>query len=66
MDYKKDETRVRWDGGVLCSASHRGPWGGSAPVNSEREKIGNAAYPKLGCSNGVVDEVREVVAELWA
>jgi hypothetical protein len=40
--------------------------GGSDPVNSERGKIGNAAYPKLGCSNGVVNEVREVVAELWA
>jgi hypothetical protein len=40
--------------------------GGGASVNSELGKIGNVAYPKLGCSNGVVDEVREVVAELWA
>jgi hypothetical protein len=40
--------------------------GGSAPVNSERGKVRNAAYPKLGCSNGVVDEVHGVVAELWA
>jgi hypothetical protein len=40
--------------------------GGSAPVNSERGKIGNVAYPELGCSNGVVDEVHEVVVELWA
>jgi hypothetical protein len=39
--------------------------GGGAPVNSERGKVGNAAYPDLDCSNGVVDEVREVVAELW-
>jgi hypothetical protein len=40
--------------------------GGGAPVNSEHGKIGNAAYPELGCSKGVVDEVCEVVAELWA
>jgi hypothetical protein len=35
-------------------------------MNSERGKIGNAAYPKRGCPNGVVDKVHEVVAELWA
>jgi hypothetical protein len=40
--------------------------GGDAPVNSERRKISNVAHPELGCSNGVVDEVCEVVAELWA
>jgi hypothetical protein len=40
--------------------------GGDAPVNSGRGKISNAAYPELGCSNGVVDEVREVVVELSA
>jgi hypothetical protein len=40
--------------------------GGSAPVKSERGEVGNATYPELGCSNGVVDEVREVVVELWA
>jgi hypothetical protein len=40
--------------------------GGGDPVNSERGKISNAAYPKLGSSNGVVNEVLEVVAELWA
>jgi hypothetical protein len=39
--------------------------GGGAPVNSERGKASNAAYPELGCSNWVVDEVCEVVAELW-
>jgi hypothetical protein len=38
--------------------------GGGAPVNSERGKVSNAAYPELGCSNGVADEVCEVVAEL--
>jgi hypothetical protein len=35
-------------------------------VNSERGKVSNAAYPELDCFNGVVDEVHEVVAELWA
>jgi hypothetical protein len=40
--------------------------GGGAPVKSERGKVGNATYPELGCSNGVVDEVHEVVVELWA
>jgi hypothetical protein len=40
--------------------------GGGDLVNSEQGKIGNAAYPKLGCSNGVVNEVHEVVVELWA
>jgi hypothetical protein len=40
--------------------------GGGAPVTFERGEVGNAAYPELGCSNGVVDEVCEVVAELWA
>jgi hypothetical protein len=39
--------------------------GGGAPVKSEWGEAGNVAYPKLGCSNGVVDEVCEVVAELW-
>jgi hypothetical protein len=39
---------------------------GGAPVNSERGKAGNAPLPWLGCSKGGVDEVREVVAELWA
>jgi hypothetical protein len=40
--------------------------GGGASVNSERGKISNATYPELSCSNGVVDEVHEVMAELWA
>jgi hypothetical protein len=40
--------------------------GGGAPMNSERGKIGNAAYPELGGSGGVVNKVHEVVAELWA
>jgi hypothetical protein len=48
---------------VLAMEDHEG---GGAPVNSEQGKIGNAAYPELGCSDGVVNEVREVVAELWA
>jgi hypothetical protein len=48
---------------VLATEDHGG---GSASVNSEWGKIGNAAYPELGGSKGVVDEVREVVAELWA
>jgi hypothetical protein len=39
--------------------------GGSALVKSKRDKASNVAYPELGCSNGVVDEVRGVVAELW-
>jgi hypothetical protein len=38
--------------------------GSGALVKSERGEVSNAAYPELGCSNGVVDEVREVVAEL--
>jgi hypothetical protein len=48
---------------VLATEDHEG---GGAPVNSERGKIGNAAYPELGCSDRLVDKVREVVAELWA
>jgi hypothetical protein len=47
---------------MLAMEDHEGV---SAPVNSEQGKVGNAAYPELGCSNGVVDEVCEVVAELW-
>jgi hypothetical protein len=43
---------------MLCSE-------GDAPVKSERGEVGNAAYPELDCSNGMVDEAREVVAELW-
>jgi hypothetical protein len=39
--------------------------GGIALVKSKRGEAGNAAYPKLGCSNGVVNEVHEVVVELW-
>jgi hypothetical protein len=46
---------------VLATEDHGG---GGAPVNSERGKVSNAAYPELGCSNGVADEVCEVVAEL--
>jgi hypothetical protein len=38
--------------------------GGGALVKSEWGEAGNAVYPKLVCSNGVVNEVREVVAEL--
>jgi hypothetical protein len=34
-------------------------------MKSERGGAGNAAYPELGCFNGVVDEVRCSVAELW-
>jgi hypothetical protein len=40
--------------------------GGGASVNTERGNAGNATYPELGCSNVVVDEVCEVMAELWA
>jgi hypothetical protein len=40
--------------------------GGGALVKSEQGEVGNAAYPELSCSSGVVDEVCEVVAELWA
>jgi hypothetical protein len=39
--------------------------GGGAPMKSEWGEASNAAYLELICSNGVVDEVREVVAELW-
>jgi hypothetical protein len=39
--------------------------GSGATVKSKRGKASNAAYPELGCSNRVVNEVREVVAELW-
>jgi hypothetical protein len=48
---------------VLATEDHEG---GGAPVNSERGKADNATYPELGYSNIVVDEVREVTAELWA
>jgi hypothetical protein len=48
---------------VLAMENHEG---GGASVNSKRGRIGNAAYPELGVFDGVVDEVREVVAELWA
>jgi hypothetical protein len=37
--------------------------GGGAPVKSERGEVSNAAYPKLCCSKGVVDEVCELVLE---
>jgi hypothetical protein len=37
-----------------------------APVKSEWGEVGNVAYPEPGCPHRVVDEVREVVAELWA
>jgi hypothetical protein len=40
--------------------------GGGASVNSKRGRISNATYPELGGSDGEVDEVHEVVAELWA
>jgi hypothetical protein len=39
--------------------------GGGTPVSSEQGKVGNAPLPWLSCSKGEVDEVREVVAELW-
>jgi hypothetical protein len=39
--------------------------GNGAPVKSERGEAGNAAYPELDCSNGLVNKVHEVVAELW-
>jgi hypothetical protein len=39
--------------------------GNGAPVSSERGEVGNAPLPWFGCSKGEVDEVREVVAELW-
>jgi hypothetical protein len=48
---------------VLATKDHEGD---GALVNSEQGKADNATYPELGCSNGVVDEVREVTAELWA
>jgi hypothetical protein len=37
-----------------------------APVKSELGEVGNVAYPKRGYPHRVVDEAREVVAELWA
>jgi hypothetical protein len=40
--------------------------GGGAPVKSEWGEVSNAAYPELGCSNVVVNEVCDVMAELWA
>jgi hypothetical protein len=39
--------------------------GSGAPMKSEQGKAGNATYPELVCSNGVVNKVREVVVELW-
>jgi hypothetical protein len=39
--------------------------GGGTPVSSEQGKVGNAPLPWLSCSKGEVDEVREVVVELW-
>jgi hypothetical protein len=39
--------------------------GSGAAVKSKWGKASNVAYPELGCSNRVVDEVREVVVELW-
>jgi hypothetical protein len=39
--------------------------GSGAPVSSEQGEVGNAPLPWFGCSKGEVDEVREVVAELW-
>jgi hypothetical protein len=39
--------------------------GGDTQVTSEQGGVGNAAYPKLGCSNGVVDETCEVVDAIW-
>jgi hypothetical protein len=48
---------------MLAMEDHEG---GGAPVNSEQGKADNATYLELDCSNGVVDEVREVTAELWA
>jgi hypothetical protein len=40
--------------------------GGGAPVKSKPGEVSKAAYPELFFCNGVVNEVREVVAELWA
>jgi hypothetical protein len=48
---------------MLAMEDHEGC---GAPVNSERGKAYNATYHELGCSNGEVDEVREVTTELWA
>jgi hypothetical protein len=57
-----------WDGTEACCVElatvDRG--GGGAPVNSKRGKSANVAHPKLGCPKWVVDQVCEVVAELWA
>jgi hypothetical protein len=39
--------------------------GSDALVKFEWGEATNATYPELDCSNGVVNEVREVVAELW-
>jgi hypothetical protein len=39
--------------------------GDSALVKSEWDGVSNAAYPELGCSNRVVDEVDRELAELW-
>jgi hypothetical protein len=47
---------------VLDMEDHEG---GGALVKFEWGEVGNVAYTELGCSNGVVDEVRDVVAELW-
>jgi hypothetical protein len=48
---------------ALATKDHEGS---SASVSSEWGKASNAPLPWLGCSKGGVDEVREVVAELWA
>jgi hypothetical protein len=63
-----EKTRQGWDErekrcAVLAMEDREGS---GAPVKSERGEVGNAAYPGLGCSNRVIDEVCEVVAELWA
>jgi hypothetical protein len=39
--------------------------GSGAPVKSKRGEAGKAAYPELGYSNGVVDEVRGSMVALW-
>jgi hypothetical protein len=40
-----------------CAPSH-----GGAAVKSERGGAGNAAYPELGCLNGVLDDVERTKA----
>jgi hypothetical protein len=57
--------RARLDGGARIHAGHSDPMHGDALVKSKRGGAGNAAYPELGCFNGVVEKVDGELAELW-